>query len=364
MKEFEMKRIIDVFCAVFIMVVLLNGCIDSILDPKYGNNPVDIFEYLWDETDRCYALFDVKGVDWQGEYNSHRPSISDSMNEDELWLELTGMLSVLNDNHVYLMAPGREVFMAGSLYRRPAFPDSAFENYKRDVLALHNLAEASYLENVVHPHHDNRIVYGTVRTALAPGKLIGYIYLGEITDTIQDGFSKAMTALAHTDGIIIDLRFNEGGESFYAQDIASYFTRSKILYMTSRTRNGPRHDDFASPRYWYLEPKKNPYTAPVAVLQNAYTHSAACNLTLGLRVLPQVRLIGENTSGAYSNTLWRELPNGWVFSLSTFLMEDANGVCWEGIGTPPDIVSVNTLAQINGGTDTVLETGINWIMSY
>ena len=353
-----------------VSLLLLSGCMELFLTPQYGNTPIENFEYLWTEVDRTYALFGVKGIDWDAEYATWRPQISDDMTEDELWDALTGILGGLNDNHVYLMAPNRQIFRAGYLHLRPAFfpdPSSRYEDFYEEVALQRDLVSSDYLVSATDPYEGDanlqgKCIYGTIRPDLTGSRELGYIYLGTGVD-VETGFSQAMAALAETDGIVMDLRFNWGGEDYFAQWACSYFATEQTLYQTSWARNGDEHDDFDEPRSWYLEPRGDGYAGPVAVLQNAYTHSAGESMTFAFMALPHAVLIGEHTSGAYATMLWRELPNGWLFSLSSYLFTDAMGVCHEGVGTPPDIPSTDTLVDILSGTDRTLEEGIAWLLS-
>jgi tetratricopeptide (TPR) repeat protein len=82
-----------------------------------------------------------------------------------------------------------------------------------------------------------------------------------------------------------------------------------------------------------------------------------------MRALPHVTNLGEFTSGAYSDEYWDKLPNGWEVSIANKLYLDADGRCWEGIGTPPDIRLVNTREDIAAGRDRVLETAVELLMA-
>jgi C-terminal processing protease CtpA/Prc len=82
-----------------------------------------------------------------------------------------------------------------------------------------------------------------------------------------------------------------------------------------------------------------------------------------MRALPHVTNLGEFTSGAYSDEYWDTLPNGWAVSIANKLYLDADGRCWEGIGTPPDIRLVNTKEDIAAGRDRVLEAAVELILA-
>jgi len=50
---------------------------------------------------------------------------------------------------------------------------------------------------------------------------------------------------------------------------------------------------------------------------------------------PHVTRIGDTTAGAFSNTLTKYMPNGWMTDISNEIYEAANGFVYEGKGIPP-----------------------------
>jgi tetratricopeptide (TPR) repeat protein len=134
--------------------------------------------------------------------------------------------------------------------------------------------------------------------------------------------------------------------------------------MVTRIRNGPKHDDFTSPRYWHTEPKgPRQFTKPIVLLTHRWTISAGDCFALAMRALPHVTNLGEFTSGAYSDEYWDKLPNGWDACVANKLYLDNEGRCWEGMGTPPDIRLVNTKDDIQKGHDRVLDTAIEMVQA-
>jgi C-terminal processing protease CtpA/Prc len=77
-----------------------------------------------------------------------------------------------------------------------------------------------------------------------------------------------------------------------------------------------------------------------------------------MKVLPHVTFVGDTTSGAFSNQINRELPNGWGYSLSIGQWVDANGLSYEGKGLPPDVVVQNKKQDVVNGKDEALEKPI------
>ena len=51
---------------------------------------------------------------------------------------------------------------------------------------------------------------------------------------------------------------------------------------------------------------------------------------------PKIKRFGSSTNGIFSEILWKNLPNGWEFSLSNEIYTDPKGKDYEIRGVPPD----------------------------
>ncbi|MGP3954258.1 S41 family peptidase [Streptomyces sp. 7N604] len=151
-------------------------------------------------------------------------------------------------------------------------------------------------------------------------------------------------------GLVIDLRFNGGGADPLGLRIASRLTGRAYTAYVKHARNDP--DDPG--KFTEGQPiRVRPYgggpvfTGPVAVLTGRLTISAGETFAQALMGrTPAPTRIGENTQGAFSDTLERTLPNGWSFSLPNeeFLTagggggeDGGDGTTFDGAGIPPDI---------------------------
>ena len=171
----------------------------------------------------------------------------------------------------------------------------------------------------------------------------------KVIDEIVDTFEEA-------DGIIVDVRNNDGGSDRVGKLIADRFADRKRLYMTTQIRNGPKHDDFTAKKYWFTEPDgPRQFLKPVILLTHRFSVSAAENFALAMRVMPHVTMVGDATSGVFADVYSDQLPNGWKIRVSYKLFLDQNGFCWEGIGVPADIRQTNRKEEISDGRDKVLE---------
>ena len=347
---------------IIIGAFLIVSCEKMIIHVDYSNNPEQVFECMWNEYNRLYALFELKNINWDSLYSVYRPLVHPNTGDDELYGILTSMLSNLNDNHVYLFAPEREEFRAGSLYHRPVFPDSEYEEYQSDTAKWIHLIKEKYLGNQYELTSSYNLLFcGIIDPAYTGNIRIGYFFIGGEDYGDMDFINNAKECFVqqNTDAVIIDVRISPGGEDAVSKHIADQFTDTKRLFMKTQTRNGIDHNDFDSPKYWYAEPVNDPYTKPVILLTGRQTASASENLTLAMRIMPHVTVLGDTTSGCFSNTLPRELPNGWHYTIAFQLFKAANDTCYEGRGIPPDLVMNNYLVDINNQTDKVLEKAID-----
>jgi len=126
--------------------------------------------------------------------------------------------------------------------------------------------------------------------------------------------------------------------------------------MRTQTRYGPKHDDLAPAEYRNVEPEGPvQFTRPVGLLVHRHTASGPELFTLAMRVLPHVTVVGDLTEGAFSAQYPDRMPNGWTLWVAFKVISDHSGVCWDGVGVPPDLRMLNTPADIASGTDRVLE---------
>jgi C-terminal processing protease CtpA/Prc len=79
-----------------------------------------------------------------------------------------------------------------------------------------------------------------------------------------------------------------------------------------------------------------------------------------MRQLPQVKTMGETTNGIFSTVLPKELPNGWLLTLSNEVAADAAGQVYEKTGIPVSLAApfpaqADREAGIDPGIEKALE---------
>ena len=167
---------------------------------------------------------------------------------------------------------------------------------------------------------------------------VGYLELRGFVDL---NYSKetavaAMSFLANSDAVIIDLRKNPGGFINLEIFLASYFYGVDPVEWLSRYH---REGD-VTVRDWTLRevPGKRLTHADLYILTSRETGSAAEGFSFFLQQRKRAKIIGEKTSGAgYGN---RETPigDGFVFFISVFRQFDPRtGRGWQNDGVVPDV---------------------------
>jgi hypothetical protein len=328
--------------ALGLTLLTASSCEKLLVGPEVRNQPEENFDLLWQEFDRTYGLFEVHGTDWNALYREYRPQVTARTTEAELFTITGRMLDHLNDGHVWMMTPGSA----------PKRYDSGRQYQKTDFDL--NVVRQRYLQDA---RQIGNIDYGT----LAGGR-IGYVHfpdLGGSPDFYEQALGDILDALRHTEGLVVDARELTGGDDRSSQLVANRFAAARRLFMTTRWRNGPRHADFTPKVEWYVQPGGRwQYTKPVVLLTNRFTQSAGETFTLAMRQHPHVTQLGDSTYGIFSEATRRELPNGWIVSLSVGDYRAADGQSYEGQGLAPQVLVKNRKADVLAGRDQALEAAM------
>lgn len=332
-----------------LIAFLVLSCDKMLLNEETPNSPESNFEVLWQEFDAKYGLFEVKKIDWDSIYAVHRPKINEHTSNEELYTVFTEMLDVLNDNHVGLVPVNINLpfYQSGILGKMDTIND-----FDLSIIRENYLQEVKFQEPF--------FTYGKL-----PNN-IGYIHIEGFSDLpkyLEKPFESVLSDLKNTRAIIIDVRGGYGGEDIAGQYFAGRFTKETVPYMKTRIKNGPGKNDFTEYETWSIKSEgEYQYEKPIYILTHRFTISARETFCLAMKVLPQVQFIGDTTSGAFSNQINRELPNGWGYSISIGEWRAVNDSCYEGKGLPPDIVIQNKKLDLLTGKDEALETAIKKAM--
>jgi tetratricopeptide (TPR) repeat protein len=314
------------------------------VDPK---DPVLNFEHVWKTLDRNYGQFLVKRVDWDALYRVYRPMVTAATTDQELWDLLLTMMGHLNDAHVCLADGTRRI---GGGRNNGLFTNDGFSL---------DLVKSKYLQGKFADALGGSFSSGW----LAEG--VGYLYIGDLKDGLEPiakTIDAVMAEFAKARVMIVDVRNNPGGTGRAVDIVAGRFADRRRHYCTSRTRYGPKHDDFWPEEFRHIEPNGPlQFTGPTVLLTDRISASAADGFTLAMRVLPHVTVVGDTTEGALSAQFPERMPNGWTLWVAFKETRDHDGVCWDGVGIPPDLRVINTAADIAAGRDQILDFAMKYL---
>lgn len=339
------------------LVAIVSGC-DTFVPAPDPNTPTGNFEALWREFDARYALFGVRHVDWDSLYAVNRPRVSDTLDGPGLFSVMRDLLAPLEDGHVFLDAPGVGWFIAGANPDSAYFPDGVPANRDFERFSQDDLIISRFLD---HGRSSAR-EFAPLRPELTGTRKLEYLGIygfGDMDPVSWDEIMGRMSTAPDCDGLIIDVRGNRGGLATRVADVVGPLLDHAIVYATMAVRNGPGRDDLAPSFELSVAPRNAGWAdVPVVVLTDPFTASAAEWFTLAMRLRARTTIIGARTKGILSSRSDNVLPNGWAFSCSSFLVRDADGVCWEGIGLEPQLYVRNTLAANHARRDLALELAI------
>ena len=331
-----MKKLTKLFTILLTAVVLLSAC-QLFLGPDPDDSPMGIFDTLWNDFDRTYALFEHKNINWKGIYNEYSPLIKQNMSKAELSSVCKAMLSRLMDDHVWINTPHDFIV-------DPRWPLTEYGiNDEFDF----NIISDYHVDFISIEQYDG-LSYGTFKSNPKIGYLRIPTFMGTVGMFMETGdwakkIDSVLRSLRDTDGLVLDIRNNNGGFPSNLEYIANRFASKKANYMSVSTKTGPGRNDFSTPLYRVISPAGTRYNKPVVLLTNGYTISCAEMFTLALRTQAHVTHVGTHTQGALSVRIIRPLINGWDYSVSVQRALDMDGNSWERkslteAGIPPEQV--------------------------
>lgn len=218
------------------------------------------------------------------------------------------------------------------------------------------------------------ITNDTVTVRTLPG---GYVYIAiyeESFDAYQPFKEAVMDAIARdAPGIVIDLRFNRGGNDNMASALAGWFVNRSVFF-----EYGTMYDPgTGEPRpLWesWTQPRPDRYTGPVALMVSPYTISSGEGLPKVFAESGTGAIISwYGTNGAFGiESFGPSLPLDMIAAFPQGASLDANGriqvdsnASMIGGIAPTVRVPLNedTLARAMAGEDVQLTYAVDWLKS-
>lgn len=210
--------------------------------------------------------------------------------------------------------------------------------YSKEPIALQGKArQPTAEEKAANLAHRKAINFGVERVERLPFN-IGYLDLRGFVRASEaaPSLAAAMTLVAHTDALIIDLRKNRGGDNSTVTLLASYLLKERtqmnnVYYRpTNHTEQMWSSDVVMGERFGH---EKDVY-----LLTSNITFSAAEDFSFALKNLKRVTVVGETTGGgAHPGEVVRLHAHFDMFIPRGRAYNPANNTNWEGVGVTPDV---------------------------
>lgn len=348
------------------------------LDTVLNRNPIYNFDVFYHTLSENYAYFRERNVNWDSLYRISRTAINRHTSPAKLYQVMNKMLGSIHDGHTEIPLPKELGQIASAAV--PA-PGSSLKKI-RDHVLYKNVRKPTVTGRDMDGRGlvnwgitKNNIGYMQVNGMICyldfaiPDSVTGAGYWEQYTSHVfmepdvqnkeaamaSRMISKALYELRNTKGIILDLRFNDGGFDAVSLQLLKHFVAAKTLIFYKQARAGK---GLTRKQMIFVDPASPRYARPVILLTSNRTASAAEIFTMGTMSLTNFRRIGQKTKGILSDALPKRLPNGWEFTLSNEIYTTTGGQNLENIGIVPHVYSGAADLEALLISDAAFETAV------
>jgi carboxyl-terminal processing protease len=373
---------------------------------------------LWAQAKYNFVNFDLVNIDWNQTYLDYLPKVQNTKSTAEYYKVLISFYAQLKDGHTNVYAPDslttqfysrppfRTELIEGRVFVSQVFSDSLYKTGivpGLEVIKINAEPVIGYAEKNVKPYQSsstpqdmeirefsyallagpankpiafefknkegktiNRTISRTGYHDVTRLKTLDYQTIGDIgyltiNNFEDDKITKQFDSLYYksiykTKGLIIDIRYNGGGDGGIGFSIIKRLTDkpfensgSKVLITTSRPNNEPSWHDNGFGK-WGPNGQIF-YKKPVVVLIGPRTFSAAEDFTVAFDYMKRGKLIGLPTGGSTGQPVPFNLPGGGSARVCGKRDTYPDGKEFIGVGIMPDINVKRTVKDLLNGTD-------------
>jgi C-terminal processing protease CtpA/Prc len=383
---------------------------------------------LWSQAKYNFANFALLDIDWNQTYLDYIPKVMATKSTAEYYKVLISFYAQLKDGHTnvnvpdslagefYSRPPFRTELIEGRVFVVKVLSDSLFKSGivpGLEVTKIDGQPVIDYAEKNVKPYASSstpqdmeirefyyQLLSGPKNKAIQfefkdkKGKVtertitrsgyhdvkglksleyqtignVGYLTINNFEDNkISKQFDSLYTTeISKTKGLIIDIRYNGGGDDGIAFHIIKYLTdkpfftaQARILELRSTPNAEPLWNNLGSGRQ---RPNgKEFYSKPVVVLVGPRTFSAAEDFTVAFDYMKRGKLIGMPTGGSTGQPVPFNLPGGGSARVCGKHDAYPDGKEFVGIGIMPDITVKPTIKDIQNGKDGAKEKALEML---
>jgi C-terminal processing protease CtpA/Prc len=384
---------------------------------------------LWMEVKLNFAFFDlVPELNWDSLYLAYVPQVREMMSTLEYFRTLQRMCAALHDGHTGINPP-RE--LSSVVWASPDVSTALIEDKVlitrvidegldslgvktgMEIVAIDGIPVRAYADSLIVPYvsastpqgrdiqvYTYKLLNGREGTSVALTLNDGTNHMASVellrnttytrsdpidirlldnglayvnitsfsSDFVVDYFDSLFSSIQQSNGLIIDLRENGGGNSSVGYRILGYLTDTTFTTMKSETRTySSIRRLFNQKQRWetviWTQPPNGEklFTGPVVVLAGPSTGSAAEDFLMAFDYMKRGTIIGEPSSGTTGQPMSFSLPGGIRARVCIRKCLYPDGKKYVGVGVQPDIVVKRTIADIRNGRDSALDAAVKTI---
>lgn len=267
--------------------------------------------------------------------------------------------------------------------------------------------KAGVLDLTLAPSANNKLypVFPEINTFSSKWLKDGIYYVKILSfqkSSIYEDFLKVLPELKKAKGIILDIRYNGGGSSAVARNVAQHFIKDSLIYgaknqsrliiPTDRALGSflTAQDTLEGKKEWGMNKEETlmyyksaqgylyhtypssptkigkdvaKFIVPTIVLTEANTASAAEDFLIYTYNQAHIKRMGDFTNGSTGQPLTVSLPNGGEAWICTKKVTYPDGTEFVGKGIEPDVKSVYTLRDLLKNEDSVLSKAVEELRS-
>lgn len=262
-----------------------------------------------------YSYRDLRGIDWDVRFAEFEARLIDAKTPNQFASLAGQLLEVARDAHIWLDADGDR--LAG--FRRNVRLNADRELLKRIVPQLRSV---------------NRVV-ATGRFPDGPAYLVIGSWAQKAARDIEAA-AKWIDGLSPDDTLILDIRFNSGGDERLARKIAGRFVDQSVVYAGHVNRDTSSPSGFSKIKKRTLKPIRPGFRGRTVVLMGPVNMSS-CEAFLLMMKQAGAALMGEKSYGSSGNPKPISLANGVSVFLPSWVALTSDGEPFEGKGISPDV---------------------------
>ncbi len=363
-----------------------------------------MFEHVWRRTKETFYTASMHGVNWdsyKADYEKYLPFIGNNYEFSELLSELLGELNVSHSGSSYgsFNADGDATASLGAFYNqdyrgngvkieevikdgpldRAGFnvkpgmiiesidgeaitPDKDLCQYlnrkagKNTLLVITDgVTKKELTVKPVGAGEESNLLYKRwVRRnqdevdRVSNGQL-GYVHIPGMNDgAYRTTYEEVMGKFANRKGIVIDTRFNGGGD--LVADLAMFLSGKKFMDYTTDTRSNGYEPNFR-------------WTKPSISIAGEANYSDGHCYAFTYQALQLGKLVGMPVPGTCTFAGWESLQDNTIrWGVPPLGCKDAKGQYLENHQTEPDIKVMNEYNVVSKGKDQQLEAAVNELL--